>query len=279
MPRPHVARRAITLSVGFLCLLGCGISLADETIIDSFGKSDGDTYTSPGNNQRSWTHFTGGEGTVGEYRDGSIGGNSGLKSACIANDRLFVMANPGGEPRINLSYDNSPGWGNDRQTEPFNGSLHPARDLTDSGANSRFEFQFTFADKGKKPQNTYSSFFKDFRIRVKEANGGDSHTYSFNAGLEARGGDNSANQWMADNGPDLEEGTARAFTIPFTRLKAKGASLDDVEAFQFSISSNQKGTAYSIDRVVATPEPATTVLALLAAGAGAFAVWRKRKKE
>jgi hypothetical protein len=28
---------------------------------------------------------------------------------------------------------------------------------------------------------------------------------------------------------------------------------------------------------VATPEPGTTALALLAAGAGVFAVWRKRK--
>lgn len=267
--------------LGAILVIGliCNSGLAGEVVIDDFSApADGTQYQSPGSGFNEWTNTTNGTGTLGSYRDGAVGcesqgGQGDTKATLTAAEEFEMTSNNQGNSSVYLSYDDTSGWGTDDQPEgdkfngafsnTSNGSLGAPVDLTDGGSNDRFELTFTFADLDDGTLN--NAYFNDFLITLAENDGGtlgdesDDIEYQYNAGA---GGDDSANTWMATNYSDLNAGTARTFTVDFQEFGS--ASLDDVEAVQLHICTEETDFDYTLTSFKATPEPGLAALAVLA---------------
>jgi len=257
---------------------------AGTIVIDDFSCGEGTHNSGGSGSQNQWTDTTNGTCTLGAYRDGSVGCEiwefNGNTMARVKDGVLEIITNDQSSPSVYLSYDDTSGWGEppDPENTPFNGSfsdaagiLDSAQDLTGGGSNNQFEFLFTYAYED---DEDHSNFFQDFRVTLIDS---DSNTASYNAGMESAGGDGTANTWMSSVYDDLNDGIPASFTIPFSKFS--GVDLTAVEGINLHICSEEKGSDYTLDAIVATPEPASASLALLAAGVGALVARRKRRRK
>lgn len=250
----------------FVSVYMLSVANAADVVIDDFSDpSNGNAHTSQG--QSAWYESV--TGVIGGNRDGSVGCESsefdGTTTAQITGGEFTVTTNKKASPSIYLSYDQTPGWGPNLDTDPFNGTFSSSQDLTGGSDNNRFAIVFTHAAG----RNVGIAYFNDFLITVEV----DSVLYSCNLGDQ---GTDAANVWMEANYDDLSSDIPATFYVDFSQLSGT-PDMSAVDAIALHICSNKYDWEYSLDSIYTTvPEPMTVMLLL--GGGAVFAAKRRKNK-